>query len=48
MTWNETFLALFDRCVSAYQGGNKDFESHYSPADLDFLGSIGVCWGARA
>ena len=41
MTWNDTFLALFDRCVVAYRSGNRDFESYYSPADLAFLASIG-------
>jgi hypothetical protein len=34
MHWNDTFLALFDRCVAAYRAGNRDFESYYSPPDL--------------
>lgn len=41
MHWNDTFLALFDRCVTSYQGGNQDFESYYSPEDLAFLNEIG-------
>ncbi len=46
MTWNETFLALFDRCVRLYQGGEddlgeRDFRNFYQPADLEFLESIG-------
>lgn len=41
MTWNEEFLALFDRCVTAYRSGNRDFESYYTPADLEFLAGIG-------
>lgn len=41
MTWNEKFYELFDRCLSAYQGGNSDFMSYYSEADLIFLASIG-------
>jgi hypothetical protein len=41
MTWNDTFLALFDRCTSLYQNGNHHFETYYSPEDLAFLASIG-------
>jgi len=41
MTWNDRFLVLFDRCTSAYQKGDQDFEGYYSPDDLAFLGSIG-------
>ena len=41
MTWNDTFLELFDRCVSRYRSGDHDFENYYSPADLDFLRAIG-------
>ena len=41
MTWNESFLALFERCAVAYDGGNKNFESYYSSDDLEFLNSIG-------
>lgn len=37
MTWNDTFLELFDRCVSRYRVGDHDFESYYTPADLEFL-----------
>lgn len=41
MTWNDTFLALFDRCVAAYQSGDHDFENYYTPEDSAFLASIG-------
>lgn len=41
MPWDEQFLTLFRRCVDAYRGGNSDFGSYYSPADLEFLQSIG-------
>lgn len=41
MTWNDQFLALFDRCVATYQSGNTDFETYYTPDDLAFLASIG-------
>lgn len=41
MIWNDTFLALFDRCLELYNSGNHDFESYYSEKDLEFLSSIG-------
>jgi hypothetical protein len=41
MTWNDTFMALFDRCVDEYRRGNSDFETHYQPCDRRFLESIG-------
>ena len=41
MTWNDTFLELFDRCVTAYRSGNQDYSTYYTPADLEFLRSIG-------
>ncbi|MCX6865247.1 MAG: DUF5069 domain-containing protein [Verrucomicrobia bacterium] len=42
MPWNDTFLELFDRCVTVYRGGNRDFEScYYTPADRAFLAEIG-------
>ena len=41
MTWNETFLALFDRCVTAYQTGDRDFQAYYTATDLAFLESTG-------
>ncbi|MDP0492370.1 MAG: DUF5069 domain-containing protein [Verrucomicrobiota bacterium JB023] len=41
MTWNETFLELFDRCVEKYRGGDSDFANYYSEQDLAFLESIG-------
>lgn len=41
MTWNDKFLELFRRCLSAYQGGNEEFMSYYTPDDLSFLTGIG-------
>ncbi len=41
MTWNDTFLALFDRCTARYRSGDADFKNYYSPEDLSFLGGIG-------
>lgn len=41
MTWNEQFLALFDRCLAAYKSGNEDFETYYHKVDLEFLQCIG-------
>jgi hypothetical protein len=41
MTWNDTFLALFDRCSARFQSGDVDFENYYTPAELAFLGEVG-------
>ena len=41
MTWNDQFLELYRRCLSAYQKGHEDFMSYYSDEDLQFLASIG-------
>lgn len=41
MNWNETFLALFERCLAKYRGGNSDYLSHYTDEDLGFLAGIG-------
>ena len=41
MTWNDTFLALFDRCLATYQSGDRDFVNYYGSRDLEFLRSIG-------
>lgn len=41
MTWNDTFLALFNRCIAVYQNGDKDFSHYYSMGDVEFLASIG-------
>ncbi len=41
MTWNDTFLALFDRCAARFQAGDTDFENYYTADDLAFLASIG-------
>ncbi len=40
-TWDQSFRALFDRCVAAYKGGNCDFTTYFAAADLAFLGAIG-------
>jgi Domain of unknown function (DUF5069) len=41
MIWNDTFLALFDRCLAAYQSGDHDFEKYYTCEDSAFLAGIG-------
>lgn len=41
MTWNDTFLELFDRCEILYRGGNLDFTTYYTSEDREFLASIG-------
>ena len=41
MIWNDTFLALFDRCLAAYQAGDTDFEKYYTCEDSTFLAYIG-------
>ncbi|MEO5913574.1 MAG: DUF5069 domain-containing protein [Luteolibacter sp.] len=41
MTWNDIFLALFDKCIARFQSGDTDFGNYYTPADLAFLGEIG-------
>jgi hypothetical protein len=41
MTWDDTFMALFDRCVAEYRRGNREFESYYQPCDRVFLETIG-------
>ncbi len=41
MTWNDTFLALFDRCADRYRAGDTELEKYYSAADLKFLATIG-------
>lgn len=39
--WNDTFLALFERCLKLHAAGNKDFPSYYDEKDRQFLASIG-------
>ena len=34
-------MALFNRCVERYRGGDSDFMGYYSEDDLSFLKSIG-------
>lgn len=40
-TWQTTFRALFDRCLKQFRSGETDFTTWFSPADQDFLKSIG-------
>ena len=39
--WDSQFTELFDRCLTRYRGGDADYSSYYSDADLFFLASIG-------
>ncbi len=39
--WDAEFLALFDRCVAKYRGGDTDFTGYYKAADSTFLDAIG-------
>lgn len=41
MTWNDTYLNLFGRCLELYKSGNKEFETYYRDEDLVFLKQIG-------
>ena len=41
MTWNDTFLALFERCLAAFRSGDVDFENYYHCEDRAFLAAIG-------
>lgn len=41
LTWNDQFLALFDRCCAEFQRGNAAFETYYQAEDLQFLDRIG-------
>lgn len=40
-SWDQTFLDLFDRCLSRYRRGDRDFTRYYTPEDLEFLADIG-------
>jgi hypothetical protein len=40
-SWDQEFLALFDRCVAKFRSGNEDFTTYYLAADSAFLQSIG-------
>jgi hypothetical protein len=40
-SWDQEFLALFERCVAKFRGGNTDFTTYYSAQDSGFLKSIG-------
>ncbi len=39
--WQDTFLALFDKCLAHHRGGKTNWSTWYSEADLAFLASIG-------
>jgi hypothetical protein len=41
MNWNDTFTALFERCVETQRNGGFDYETGYSEGDLSFLAEIG-------
>lgn len=41
MTWDETFLALFDRCVSIYRSGNQNYTTYFHGDEMSFLTQIG-------
>jgi hypothetical protein len=40
-TWDSTFSALFERCLTRYRSGDTDYSSYYGADDLAFLDSIG-------
>lgn len=40
-TWQDTFLALFDKCLTEYKAGNIDWATYYTEEDMEFLGDIG-------
>lgn len=40
-TWATDFRDLFDRCVSQYKKGSREFQSWFSKDDLAFLSSFG-------
>ena len=41
MHWNDTFIAIFERCAEAYRKGDFDYETGYTADELAFLTSIG-------
>ncbi|WP_193214596.1 DUF5069 domain-containing protein [Luteolibacter marinus] len=41
MTWNESFIDLFERSVKRYKSGDKNFTGYYEDEDLLLLTSIG-------
>lgn len=41
MTWNDTFLTLFDHCLARYQSGDQDFTRYYTCEESAFLATIG-------
>jgi hypothetical protein len=41
MHWNDTFIAIFERCAEDYRKGNFDYEKDYTAEEVAFLDSIG-------
>lgn len=41
MSWDQHFIALYERCLNHFQNGDPNWENYYSPDDLEFLASIG-------
>lgn len=41
MTWDESYLALFEKSVAAYRAGNRDWNHYFNNDELAFLKSIG-------
>jgi len=41
MHWNDTFIAIFERCAAAYRKGGFDCEKDYTAEESGFLASIG-------
>ncbi len=40
-TWQDTFLALFDKGLARYRGGDTNWQGYFSDEDQAFLSSIG-------
>lgn len=40
-TWQNTFRALFDRCVTQYRSSKTDYTEWFTDSDKEFLDSIG-------
>lgn len=41
MSWDITFMALFEKCLTKYKAGDKDFSGYYDEQEISFLQSIG-------
>lgn len=40
-TWQDPFLALFDKCLAEYRSGNVDWTTYFTESELGFLAAIG-------